>query len=176
MPTIKLGRVRPVYQGDYSATQSYKVLDRVMYSSGLWECVADAPAGTAPQKGVTTFWIEIGASGGKGDKGDPGPKGEQGDTGPQGPQGIQGPQGPQGNVGPAPTITATATVDSTSTNPSVSVTKSGTTANPTFAFAFKGLKGDKGDVGINYTTTATDDVTAGTTALETGHFIFIYEN
>lgn len=42
--------------------------------------------------------------------------------------------------------------------------------------SIQGPQGEKGDVGINYTTTATDDVTAGTTALETGHFIFIYEN
>lgn len=42
--------------------------------------------------------------------------------------------------------------------------------------SIQGPRGEKGDVGINYTTTATDDVTAGTTALETGHFIFIYEN
>jgi hypothetical protein len=41
--------------------------------------------------------------------------------------------------------------------------------------SIQGPRGEKGDVGINYTTTATDDVTAGTTALETGHFIFIYE-
>ncbi len=42
--------------------------------------------------------------------------------------------------------------------------------------SIQGPRGEKGDVGINYTTTDTDDVTAGTTALETGHFIFIYEN
>lgn len=42
--------------------------------------------------------------------------------------------------------------------------------------SIQGPQGEKGDVGINYTTTATDDVTAGTTDLETGHFIFIYEN
>lgn len=42
--------------------------------------------------------------------------------------------------------------------------------------SIQGPRGEKGDVGINYTTTATDNVTAGTTALETGHFIFIYEN
>lgn len=42
--------------------------------------------------------------------------------------------------------------------------------------SIQGPQGEKGETGINYTTTATDNVTAGATALETGHFIFIYEN
>lgn len=46
-----------------------------------------------------------------------------------------------------PVITATASVDSGTGTPAVSVTKSGTNANPSFKFAFSNLKGAKGDKG-----------------------------
>ena len=96
MGTIKIGRVRPVYKGDYSASASYVVLDRVKYNGSVWECVADAPAGTAPQDNASTYWVQIGAKGDKGDTGAQGPKGDQGD---QGIQGVQGPEGPKGDKG-----------------------------------------------------------------------------
>lgn len=105
MATIKIGRVRPVYQGDYSSAKAYKVLDRVKHDGSVWECVADAPQGTAPQASASAYWLEIGArgaAGAKGDKGDVGPQGEQGLQGlqgPQGEQGVQGPEGPQGAPG-----------------------------------------------------------------------------
>lgn len=66
--------------------------------------------------------------------------------GPQGPQGIQGPAGQDGIT---PTITATATVDNNTGTPSVSVTKSGTDENPSFAFAFHNLKGANGSNGVD---------------------------
>lgn len=127
MPTLKIGRVRPVYQGEYSSAQGYVVLDRVLYEGAVWECVKDAPAGTAPQDNASTFWAKIGAKGDagpqgpqgiqgppgadgatgpagpagqQGEQGAPGPKGDTGATGPQGPEGPQGPQGPQGAPGP----------------------------------------------------------------------------
>lgn len=126
MPTLKIGRVRPVYQGEYSSAQGYVVLDRVLYEGEVWECVKDAPAGTAPQENASAFWVRIGArgpqgergaqgiqgpagadgatgpagpAGQQGEQGEPGPKGDTGATGPQGPQGPQGEPGPKGDTG-----------------------------------------------------------------------------
>ena len=172
MPTINVGRVRPVYKGDYSSSASYVVLDRVKYQGQIWECVADAPAGTAPQENAATYWVLLGVKGDKGDTGAQGPKGDTGerglqgpqgpegprgdtgakgdkgdtgDTGPMGPQGSQGPQGIQGIQGPKGDKGAHYT-------PSVSVagvlswTNNGGLANPD-PVNLKGPKGDKGDAG-----------------------------
>lgn len=172
MPTINVGRVRPVYKGDYSGSASYVVLDRVKYQGQIWECVADAPAGTAPQENAFTYWVPLGVKGDKGDTGARGPKGDTGatgeqgpqgpegprgdtgakgdkgdtgDTGPMGPQGLQGAQGPQGSQGPKGDA-------GPYYSPSVSVdgvlswTNTGNLANPD-PINLKGPKGDKGDTG-----------------------------
>ena len=119
MGTIKIGRIRPVFKGDYSASTQYTVLDRVKHQGSVWECVADAK-GVTPQASATAYWIEIGTRGEKGATGATGPRGEagpqgatgatgprgeqglpgaKGDQGEPGPQGLQGPKGPQGNQG-----------------------------------------------------------------------------
>ena len=172
MPTINVGRVRPVYKGDYSSSASYVVLDRVKYQGQIWECVADAPAGTAPQENAATYWVLLGVKGDKGDKGDTGAQGPKGDTGATGEQGPQGPEGPRGATGAKGDKGDTGDTGPTGSqgpqgpqgiqgpkgdagpyySPSVSVdgvlswTNTGNLANPD-PINLKGPKGDKGDTG-----------------------------
>lgn len=71
-----------------------------------------------------------------------GPQGPKGDTGAQGPAGADGADGAAAGFG-----TPTATVDANTGTPSVTVTASGPNTAKIFAFAFKNLKGAKGDTG-----------------------------
>lgn len=90
---------------------------------------------------------EKGDTGSQGIQGIPGPAGSPGSQGPRGFTGETGATGPQGPAGETPTITAQASVDDTIGTPSVTVTRTGTTLNPNFAFDFHNLKGDQGPQG-----------------------------
>lgn len=151
MGTINVGRVRPAFKGVYDLKTAYKVLERVRYNGSVWECVADAPAGTAPQSGVDTFWMELGVrgepgavgaagpAGPQGPRGERGLKGETGDTGPAGPRGVagadgapgpEGPMGPEGERGTTPVITVN--VKTLAPTEQATVEKSGSVDNPVF--------------------------------------------
>lgn len=62
--------------------------------------------------------------------------------------GAQGMKGEKGDTGATPDVSCTASVNTSVGTPSVTVTKSGTTASPSFAFSFKNLKGEQGVQGI----------------------------
>lgn len=73
--------------------------------------------------------------------------GEQGAKGDKGDTGDTGATGPQGPAGTTPDISVSASVSNTTGTPAVTVTKGGTTAAPTFALAFSGIKGETGPQG-----------------------------
>lgn len=112
MATVKLGRVRPVFKGDYDPDLSYEAMDCVRRNGNAYQAVREVPAGALPEAPDSIYWICIGmkgadgqdgkdgADGAPGPQGEPGPQGIQGEQGPQGPAGADGAPGPQGPSGP----------------------------------------------------------------------------
>ena len=85
MTTLNLGRVRPVWKGDWTSTATYLAFDFVRYTDGnVYLAVQDVPANYIPSS-QTSYWVLFGA---KGSKGDTGSAGSVGATGSQGPRGV----------------------------------------------------------------------------------------
>ncbi len=107
-----LGKVASVYKGEYDATKEYVALDRVHADGILYECLVDAPMGTALSD--TYYWKKLFSNGSDGVKGESGAKGpvpshiwkdktlywadDTTGTNLQGPQGLQGEKGDSGNI------------------------------------------------------------------------------
>lgn len=123
MTTINLGKVRPVYQGAWSATATYEAYDFVIYNGSCYLALQDVPANYIPTS-QTAYWVLFGA------KGDQGVKGDDGDPGPR------GLQGPKGDVF-TPTVSSAGVL---------SWTNDGGLDNPT-PVNIKGPKGDDGEKG-----------------------------
>ena len=108
MTKIDLGRITPIYRGDYDSTVSYNELD-IVYDDTIGKSFIAKQASKGkdlPVDKENEYWGIIakqgpkGTAGEVGPKGERGPKGDQGDQGPRGPQGIQGDQGVAGPQGP----------------------------------------------------------------------------
>jgi hypothetical protein len=99
MPQQNLGRVVPIYKGEWSNSIAYTKLDVV--TSGGNSYIAITPS-TNIAVTDTSKWRLLASKGDTGPKGDTGSKGDTGDTGPKGDTGDTGdtgPQGPQGTPG-----------------------------------------------------------------------------
>lgn len=85
MTTLNLGRVRPVWKGDWVSTATYLAFDFVRYTDGnVYLAVQDVPANYIPSS-QSDYWVLFGA---KGDIGSQGPSGSPGGSGSQGPRGV----------------------------------------------------------------------------------------
>ena len=56
-----LGRIAPVYQGEYDSTKTYVILDRISYDGNYYECIQDTEAGVAPTD--LKHWVILGTMG-----------------------------------------------------------------------------------------------------------------
>lgn len=146
MATTNLGRVRPVPKGAWSSGTAYKILDIVSYGGGSYICLADVTSSTTPNSD-SAHWLNLAQKGDTGAKGDTGQPGQDGAPGTPGKDGAQGQPGTAAGFG-----TPTASVDGNVGTPSVTVTASGDNTAKVFNFAFKNLKGQKGDTGSPGTT------------------------
>ena len=152
MPTLNLGKVRPVHKGLYDAETAYEAYDWVLYENMAYIALVDVPAGYQPDSHPDQ-WGVFGGRGEKGEKGDPGTPGAQGPEGPQGVKGEQGPQGIQGEQG----VKGTTFTPSVSAAGVLSWTNDGGLSNP----ASVNIKGEKGDSpALSDSVTSTSTTTA----------------
>ena len=78
-----LGRVQPIYLGDWNSTTNYNKLENVLYAGNSYISRVNMNIGHVPPTDASSdeFWVKIASKGNTG---------EQGVQGPEGSQGIQG--------------------------------------------------------------------------------------
>lgn len=81
MPTLNLGRVRPVYRGAWNSIDTYVVYDFVIYNGSAYLALKDVPANYEPPS-QTEYWVLFGAKGEQGVPGEDGVDGAPGERGP----------------------------------------------------------------------------------------------
>lgn len=80
MATLNLGKIRPVYQGQYDSALAYAAWDWVHLNGEAWIALVDVPAGIEPGTDPNV-WSLFGGKGERGEKGDKGDKGDKGEAG-----------------------------------------------------------------------------------------------
>ena len=153
------------------ASITVRIADITMLDPGATPYVTNTGTDTDP---IFHLYIPRGATGAKGDTGDAGgfgtpsatidnntgtPSVEISASGPNTAKvfsfafhnlkGNTGAKGDTGDPGPMPTITASGSVDANIGTPSVTVTQTGTAANPNLNFAFHNMKGADGFGSVN---------------------------
>ena len=133
MSKYNLGKVAPVYRGNYDSSTSYNELDIVFDITSGRSFIAKQPVkgNSLPTAGniENDYWGLVAEKGEPGEPGKVGPTGPQGKQGTMGPSGEQGPKGDKGETGPQGPIGET------------------------------GPKGDQGDPGIDATFDENKDYT-----------------
>lgn len=128
--TINLGRVRPIYKGNYNAETAYSVLERVKYKGHIYECVANTTPGIAPDSADngSAYWTQISVN-----NAIPQPVWTGTELAFEYPDGtitdavdLEGPQGPQGVPGP---INLTSDLTSTAADVALTALGGNTLAN-----------------------------------------------
>lgn len=144
---IDLGRVIPLYRGDYGNSTEYEQNDIVRFNGGLyWHTSATKTTDVSPEN--TAVWGLIATDGAKGDKGDKGDAFTYSDFSPaqleslRGPQGIQGETGSTGETGNG--------IASIVLNPDYALVitfTNGTVVTTPSVRGPQGIQGSKGDTG-----------------------------
>ena len=78
MPTINVGRVRPLWKGAYDYQTAYAFFDWVSYNGSSYIVIASSGSAAGILPTNTTYWACIAE---QGEIGPIGPKGEDGDKG-----------------------------------------------------------------------------------------------
>lgn len=130
MPSTNLGRVLPIYKGEYNSSITYERLDNVYYNGNTYISLID----NNQQNPTTSTWQLVASKG---------EVGATGATGPDGPRGATGAAAGFGNP-----VVSTETVSSNS-SAEVVITASGENTEKVFSFNFKIPRGPAGSGAVS---------------------------